>query len=681
MTTTITGGAGFIGTNLAHRVLSSGGDVVLIDDLSRPGVGANLRWLQERHSRLDARIADVRDAAAVRDAIRGARQVFHLAAQVAVTTSLAEPLRDFEVNARGTLNLLEQVRELPERPSVVYTSTNKVYGSLSDVQLMQADGRYEPVDDDVRAVGIGEDHALEFRSPYGCSKGAADQYVLDSAHTFGVPAVVLRMSCIYGPHQYGSEDQGWVCHLLLSALRGEPITVYGDGHQVRDLLFVDDLVTALRLTADDASRLTGQAFNIGGGPAHAVSVLEVIALIEDVLGRRIDVTFGPWRTGDQRYYVSDARRFGKATGWAPATPPAEGIERLRQWLVESGVASPRGQRATPSAPAPVGNGRGRRPQRTMDAAVLAGGGTVRVARAAVPDPGPGQIRFRVEGCGVCGSDLPVWEGRSWFRYPHDPGAPGHEPWGLVDAVGEGVEGVKEGDRVAALSYRALAEYDVARAADVVPLPPTLDGMPVPAEALGCAMSASARSGIGPGDWVCVIGIGFMGAVMTRLAVRAGARVIAVSRRPFALEVARKQGAVEALAMSDVGEVARDIADLTDGALCDVVIEATGSQQPLDLAGLVVREGGRLVLAGFHQDGLRSVDMCSWNWRGLDIVNAHERDPAVRTESMRRAIDAVAAGVIDLSSVGVVSFSLADVERAFGALASRPDGFLKALVRP
>jgi CDP-paratose 2-epimerase len=678
VTTVITGGAGFIGTNLAHRLLASGEDVVIFDSLVRRGVERNLQWLRKRHPRLDARIADVRDVGAVRAALRDAETVVHLAGQVAVTTSLEEPLRDFSVNVGGTVNVLERVREVDQPPTVVFTSTNKVYGRLGDVPLVREGRRYAPADPAVRASGIGEDRPLQFLSPYGCSKGAADQYVLDHASTFGHRAVVLRMSCIYGPHQHGSEDQGWVCHFLMSALRGDPITIFGDGHQVRDVLFVDDLVTCLTTAARGGDDVLGRAFNIGGGPANTVSLLEAIGLIEHVLGRHVEVEFGLWRPGDHRYYVSDVRRFSDATGWRPETGPAEGIERLRTWLVEAGFAPAAHRPRLAAPPEEVGV---RATPRTMRAVVLEGRQTFRVERVALPQPGAGEVRFRVEGCGVCGSDLPLWVGRSWFEYPHHPGAPGHEAWGVVDAVGEGVDEIQPGDRVAALSYRGFAEYDVARATDLALIPPALVGAAIPAEALGCAVSAIARSGIGPGDQVCVIGVGFIGAVMTRLAVAAGARVMAVGRRPFALEVAQAQGASVTITLSGDGGAAARIAEVTDGRLCDVVIEATGLQEPLDLAARSVREDGRLVLAGFHQDGLRTVDMCSWNWRALDIVNAHERDPGVRTDAMRRAIAAAAAGTIDLSTLGIRSWSLGEVEEAFAALSDRPDGFLKGIVRP
>ena len=332
----ITGGAGFVGANLAHRLLAAGRPVRILDNLSRAGVERNLRWLRDTHgAALQAEIADVRDAAAVSRAVRDAGAVFHFAAQVAVTTSLVDPIEDFEVNARGTLNVLEAVRALPEPPPVIFTSTNKVYGNLEDMALALRGQRYAPLDEQVRAHGVGEERPLRFHSPYGCSKGAADQYVLDYAHSFGLRALVFRMSCIYGPHQFGNEDQGWVAHFLIRALDGQPISLYGDGMQVRDVLFVDDLVDAFVLAERQADALAGRAFNIGGGPANATSLLELVALIGELHGERPALRLDAWRTGDQRYYVSDTRAFQAATGWAPKHGVRDGVELLYEWLVAS----------------------------------------------------------------------------------------------------------------------------------------------------------------------------------------------------------------------------------------------------------------------------------------------------------------------------------------------------------
>lgn len=332
----ITGGAGFIGCNVAHRLLSSGTPVTILDDLSRPGVERNLHWLRSTHGdAMHAIIADVRDRRAVRHAVARARQVFHFAAQVAVTTSLTDPVNDFDINAGGTLTLLEAVRSLPEPPSLVFTSTNKVYGGLDDVPLARNGTRYMPQDDATREHGISEARPLDFHSPYGCSKGTADQYVLDYARSFGLRTIVFRMSCIYGPHQFGTEDQGWVAHFLVRALEHRPIVLYGDGMQVRDILFVDDLVDAMLLAQKHMATHAGRAFNIGGGPSNTISLIELLDRIEQLEGQRPEVLGDGWRTGDQRYYVSDTRAFQDATGWKPRVDAATGIARLHAWLRET----------------------------------------------------------------------------------------------------------------------------------------------------------------------------------------------------------------------------------------------------------------------------------------------------------------------------------------------------------
>jgi CDP-paratose 2-epimerase len=329
----ITGGAGFIGSNLAHRLLGSGRRVRVLDNLSRPGVGHNLQWLREQHGEaLDVVIADIRDASAVSHAMAGVKQVFHFAAQVAVTTSLESPQEDFSINAQGTLNVLEAVRARSTPPALVMTSTNKVYGGLEDVALSVQGQRYAPVEPDIAARGISEARPLDFHSPYGCSKGTADQYVLDYARSYGLTTLVFRMSCIYGPRQFGTEDQGWVAHFILRALRGERITIYGDGMQVRDILFVDDLVDAFLLAEQHGARLSGRAFNMGGGPANAISLLDLLDRIEDLHGKRPTLEFETWRCGDQRYYVSDTDAFEQATGWRQRVKASEGITRLYRWL-------------------------------------------------------------------------------------------------------------------------------------------------------------------------------------------------------------------------------------------------------------------------------------------------------------------------------------------------------------
>jgi threonine dehydrogenase-like Zn-dependent dehydrogenase len=317
---------------------------------------------------------------------------------------------------------------------------------------------------------------------------------------------------------------------------------------------------------------------------------------------------------------------------------------------------------------------------TMKAARLAGPGQVVLEEVPLPEPGAGQVRIRMEGCGVCASNLTPWGGAEWMTYPTDPGALGHEGWGVIDAVGEGVEGLSAGQRVAALSYKAYAEYDVADASAVVPLPAALDGQPFPGEPLGCAMNIYRRSGISAGQTVAIVGVGFLGALLTRLAKDAGARVIAISRRPFSLDVAREMGADETIPMDDHWRIIEQVKGLTDGVFCDRVIEAVGKQWPLDLSAELTRERGRLVIAGYHQDGPRQVNMQMWNWRGLDVINAHERDPQVYVDGIRAAVDAVASGRLDPSSLYTHTFALDQLGDALDATRDRPDGFLKALIR-
>jgi len=317
--------------------------------------------------------------------------------------------------------------------------------------------------------------------------------------------------------------------------------------------------------------------------------------------------------------------------------------------------------------------------RTMRAAVLTGPGRVRVEEVALPQPGAGQVRIRLEGCGVCASNLTPWAGPDWMAFPTEPGALGHEGWGVVDAVGEGVAGLAVGDRVAALSYHAYAEYDLAAAEAVVPLPASLAGAPFPGEPLGCAMNIFRRSRIEAGQTIAILGIGFLGAILTRLAAGAGARVIAISRRRFSLDVARRMGAAELIPMDDHQAVIGRVKELTGGSLCDRVIEAVGKQWPLDLAGELTRERGRLIVAGYHQDGPRQVNMWLWNWRGLDVINAHERDPKIYVQGIREAVDAVVSGCLDPALLYTHRFPLDRLGEALDATRDRPDGFLKALV--
>ena len=327
----VTGGAGFIGSNLADRLAKRGAQVIVFDALARPGVERNLAWLLEEHgAAITPRVADIRDARAVAQAVGEVDAVFHLAAQVAVTTSLIDPCADFDVNVRGALNVLQAAR--PRRVPVIFASTNKVYGDLADVPLELAGEAYRPCDPVLRANGVDEARPLDFHTPYGCSKGAADQYVLDYARSFGVPTCVLRMSCIYGPRQMGTEDQGWVAHFLIQALQGKPIRIYGDGRQVRDILQVGDAAHAYLAALSRISEVSGRAFNLGGGPANAVSLLQLIARIERFTGRKVEVEFHPWRAGDQRYYVSNAGAARRMLGLPRPTPWRDGVAGLARWL-------------------------------------------------------------------------------------------------------------------------------------------------------------------------------------------------------------------------------------------------------------------------------------------------------------------------------------------------------------
>ena len=328
----ITGGAGFIGANYAHRLLSRGEAVVIYDDLSRHGTEANLEWLQAGHGEqaIEPVIADVRDAAALAEAARGVDVIVHLAAQVAVTTSVEDPRADFEVNALGTFNALEAARQFSNPPVFLYASTNKVYGGMEDTVVVEESTRYRYRD---LPDGVPESQALDFHSPYGCSKGAGDQYVRDYAHIYGLPTVVFRQSCVYGPRQMGVEDQGWVAWFVIAAVMGKPITIYGDGKQVRDMLYVDDLLDLYDLAAGRVDVAAGQVYNVGGGPAHTLSVwAEFGPLLERILGRPIPVVHGGWRPGDQRVYVSDVGKARRELGWEPHVGVEEGVERLHQWV-------------------------------------------------------------------------------------------------------------------------------------------------------------------------------------------------------------------------------------------------------------------------------------------------------------------------------------------------------------
>lgn len=337
----ITGGAGFIGSNLADRLASEGHRVRIYDALARPGVQANLEWLTSRHDdRVEPVIADIRDADSLTSAVREVGAVFHFAAQVAVTDSMQMPRHDLETNILGTFNLLDALRLRREAVPVLFASTNKVYGDLTSFGSRLATNGYRPADIRLANRGVNESQPLDFHTPYGCSKGAADQYVLDYARSFKLPAVVLRMSCVYGERQMGTEDQGWVAHFLIRALRGQPITIFGDGHQVRDILAVQDAVAAYLAAWRRIDRVAGRAFNLGGGPANAVSLLRLVEYIRQITGRPVPLEFGEWRSGDQRWYVTDTRLAENELGLPPRLGWKEGIRHLSDWLVRERDPAP-----------------------------------------------------------------------------------------------------------------------------------------------------------------------------------------------------------------------------------------------------------------------------------------------------------------------------------------------------
>jgi threonine dehydrogenase-like Zn-dependent dehydrogenase len=315
----------------------------------------------------------------------------------------------------------------------------------------------------------------------------------------------------------------------------------------------------------------------------------------------------------------------------------------------------------------------------MEAAIVTAPGTLEVQLLPLPVPGPAQVRIKLEGCGVCASNLTPWSGPEWMKFPTEPGGLGHEGWGVIDAVGPGVDGLAVGDRVAALSYHAYATHDIADADAVVKLPASLADVPFPGEPLGCAVNIFKRSDIQAGQTVAIVGIGFLGALLIQLAVAAGARVIAITRRPYALELARKLGAAETIPMNDHWQIIEQVKQLTDGRFCDRVIEAVGKQWPLDLAAELTMERGKLIIAGYHQDGPRQVNMQMWNWRGLDVINAHERDPKIYIQGIRDAMAAVEEGRLDPSALYTHTYRLDQLDTALDTTRDRPDGFMKALV--
>ncbi len=329
----VTGGAGFIGSNYVARLLARGDRVTIYDNLSRHGAAANLAWLQAQPGALTFVHGDVRDAALLAESARDAGVIVHLASQVAVTTSVVDPRTDFEINALGTLNALEAARLSGRRPIVLYASTNKVYGGMEEVGVVEEATHYRYRD---LPAGVPETQPLDFHSPYGCSKGAGDQYVHDYARIYGLPTVVFRQSCIYGPRQFGVEDQGWVAWFIIAALQGRPLTIYGDGKQIRDLLWVDDLLDAYDAAIARIDRTAGQVYNVGGGPANTLAIWrEFGPLLEALVGHPLTVTWGDWRPGDQRVYVSDIRKAGRELGWQPRVSIHEGLRRLYEWVREN----------------------------------------------------------------------------------------------------------------------------------------------------------------------------------------------------------------------------------------------------------------------------------------------------------------------------------------------------------
>lgn len=328
----ITGGAGFIGSNYVSRLLQRGEQVTVFDNLSRAGSRRNLEWLRETYGDKSFKlvVGDVRDVKATHDACRDANVIVHLAAQVAVTTSVTKPREDFEINAFGTFNVLEAARASKNKPAVLYSSTNKVYGGMDDVAIVEQPTRYAYAD---LPLGAPETQPLDFHSPYGCSKGSGDQYVRDYHRMYDLPTVVFRQSCIYGTRQFGVEDQGWVAWFVIAAITGRQISLYGDGKQVRDVLFVEDLLDAYDAALSKMEVASGQVYNIGGGPANTLSVWsEFCPLLEKLLGHPLAVSHGDWRPGDQKVYVSDIRKAENELGWKPKTGVKEGLQRLFDWV-------------------------------------------------------------------------------------------------------------------------------------------------------------------------------------------------------------------------------------------------------------------------------------------------------------------------------------------------------------
>ena len=333
-TALVTGGAGFIGTNLTTALLEKGYKVIVFDSLIRKGSRKNLAWLLKnfRSPKLTLEKKDVRDFDSVKKAVSKVDVIFHLAAQVAVTSSVTNPRQDFEVNAQGTFNVLEAARVLPNKPIVIYASTNKVYGAMDSVKVSKGETRYSYMD---FPCGIAENFPLDFHSPYGCSNGAADQYTRDYYRIFGVPSVVFRQSCIYGPRQMGMEDQGWATHFAICGELGRQITIYGDGKQVRDILYVDDLIDAYLLAVERIKKSAGEIYNIGGGVANSLSLLEYLKILEAKLGKKVKIRFSDLRPGDQKVFISDNSKVEKELGWKIKNPYEKGLDKLFDWVKEN----------------------------------------------------------------------------------------------------------------------------------------------------------------------------------------------------------------------------------------------------------------------------------------------------------------------------------------------------------
>ncbi|WP_422931946.1 SDR family NAD(P)-dependent oxidoreductase [Singulisphaera sp. PoT] len=332
----ITGGAGFIGSHAAARLHQEGHHVVVVDNLSRRGADMNLAWLRDQGIN-DFIKADIREYDSIRDVVAkhsDADVVLHLAAQVAVTTSVVDPRNDFEINALGTFNVLEAVRTAGEgKPAVFYSSTNKVYGNLEHVKVVERDGRYAYED---LPQGVDEHEPLDFHSPYGCSKGTGDQYVRDYARIYDLKTVAFRQSCIYGTRQFGIEDQGWIAWFCVAATLGKPFTIFGDGKQIRDTLWVGDLIDAYLCAYDKIDSVAGEVFNIGGGPANTLSLLELVSILNESFGGTLNPPFADWRPGDQRVFVADIRKAGRMLGWSPKVSTQEGVQQLLKWVRENG---------------------------------------------------------------------------------------------------------------------------------------------------------------------------------------------------------------------------------------------------------------------------------------------------------------------------------------------------------